>query len=145
MKKSVKVVISILIVLTLVLSLATCKKKEAASSQIELTVLNYFDMSLPNAAAENTRVWEQFEKDNPDIKIIREDLFNEPFHYKTEAYAAAGQVPDVIQVWPSGRSTTLHTQHLLKDLAPFIEGTIWPPNLPRRLWILPLRRQTIWV
>jgi raffinose/stachyose/melibiose transport system substrate-binding protein len=37
-----------------------------------------------------------------------------------EAYAAAGRLPDVAYVWPSGRSTTLHTQRLLKDLAPLI-------------------------
>jgi raffinose/stachyose/melibiose transport system substrate-binding protein len=88
--------------------------------QIELRVLNYLDMTSANSSDEVTRVWEAFEKANPDVKIIREDLFNEPFHNKVEAYAAAGQLPDVIYAWPSGRSTTLHTQRLLKDLGPLI-------------------------
>jgi raffinose/stachyose/melibiose transport system substrate-binding protein len=78
-------------------------------------------MTAASSADELTVVWEAFEKANPDIKIVREDLFNEPFHNKVEAYAAAGQLPDVLYAWPSGRSTTLHTQRLLKDLSPLIQ------------------------
>ena len=52
--------------------------------------------------------------------MIREDLFNEPFHHKTEA-AAAGTLPDIVFMWPGGRSTTLHTKRLVKDLTPFID------------------------
>ena len=57
--------------------------KEEAKGQVTLNVLNYIDMSEPNSANEVRLVWEKFEKENPDIKIVREDLFNEPFHYKT--------------------------------------------------------------
>ncbi len=99
-----------------------CQKKQAASSEkVTIKVLNYLDMTSANSADELTTVWEAFEKANPDIIVEREDLFNDPFHQKTEAYAAAGQVPDVIYCWPSGRSTTLHTKGLLKDLKPLME------------------------
>jgi raffinose/stachyose/melibiose transport system substrate-binding protein len=77
-------------------------------------------LSAPSAAQEITVVWDAFAKANPDIEIIREDLTNEPFHNKTEVYAAANQLPDVLYAWPSGRSTTLHQGKLLKDLGPFI-------------------------
>jgi raffinose/stachyose/melibiose transport system substrate-binding protein len=93
----------------------------AGSGQIGLRVLNYFDMTAANATLEVEQVWKDFEKANPDIKIIREDLYNDPYHNKLEAYAAAGQLPDIIHVWPSGRSTTLHTQKLLKDLGPLVK------------------------
>ena len=115
MKKSV-IAISIMMVLILALGFAGCSKK-GASSQVEVKVLNYFSMANPNSADELNRVWIPFETANPDIKIVREDEFNEPFHFKTESYAAAGQIPDVVYCWPSGRSTTLHTQRLLKDLS----------------------------
>lgn len=92
-----------------------------ASEVIELRVLNYFSLVNPHALEENTVLWDTFEAANPNIKIIREDEYEEPFHHKVEAYAAAGTLPDVLVAWPSGRSTTLHTQHLLKDLAPLIE------------------------
>jgi raffinose/stachyose/melibiose transport system substrate-binding protein len=120
MKHSVKTMISILLVLMLVLTFGACKKEGAAGGVVELRVLNYNDLTSPNAIEGIATIWEAFEKANPDIKIIREDLFNEPFHNKTEAYAVSGQVPDVMFCWPSGRSTTLHTQHLLKDLTPLI-------------------------
>jgi raffinose/stachyose/melibiose transport system substrate-binding protein len=93
----------------------------ASDGQVELTVLNYIDMSEPNSANEIEMVWDKFAEENPDIKVVREDLFNEPFHQKTEAYVASGKVPDVLYMWPSGRSTSLHTTHSVKDLMPFLE------------------------
>lgn len=69
---------------------------EETKEPVTLTVLNYFDLTAPNASREITEVWEEFEKRNPHITVIREDLFNEPFHHKTEAYAAAGNLPDVM-------------------------------------------------
>lgn len=58
---------------------------------------------------------------NKDIALQKEDLFNEPFHEKSAAYAASGKVPDVLFVWPAGRSTPLHEKRLLKDLMPLIQ------------------------
>jgi raffinose/stachyose/melibiose transport system substrate-binding protein len=112
-----------LLVLIPFVALAGCSKKgNGASSGDGLRVLNYLDLTSANSSDEISRVWEAFGRANPDIKVVREDLFNEPFHNKVEAYAAAGQLPDVIYAWPSGRSTTLHTQKLLKDLTPLIQG-----------------------
>ncbi len=93
----------------------------SAAEVIELRVLNYLDMTSPNSSEEAKVVWEAFEKANPNIKLTIQNEFNEPFHQATEAYAAAGNLPDVMYVWPSGRSTTLHTKKLLKDLTPLIQ------------------------
>ena len=91
------------------------------SDKVTLTVLNYIDMSEPNSANEIAKVWDNFAQLHPEIEIVREDLFNEPFHQKTEAYAAQGNLPDVLYAWPSGRSSTLHTEHLLYDLEPLLK------------------------
>jgi len=91
------------------------------SSKTDLRVLYYIDMSEPNSANEIEMIWDKFSEENPDINVIREDLFNEPFHQKTEAYVASGNVPDVVYMWPSGRSTSLQTTHSVKDLMPFLE------------------------
>jgi len=96
-------------------------RRQAADDRIELRVLHYFTMVNPNSLEENQVVWQAFERANPDIRLIREDEYEEPFHHAVEAYAAAGQLPDVLIAWPSGRSTTLHTQRLLKDLGPLIQ------------------------
>ncbi|MCL1795839.1 MAG: extracellular solute-binding protein [Clostridia bacterium] len=92
-----------------------------ADEAVELRVLHYFSLINAGALDENEKVWDAFEEAHPNISIIREDEFNEPFHVTTEAYAAAGTLPDVLFAWPSGRSTTLHTQNLLKDLGPLVE------------------------
>lgn len=93
-----------------------------ADGQITLRVLNYLDASQANSEREIEEIWNEFERRNPDIKLEREDLFNEPFHQKTSAYIAAGQLPDVLYMWPSGRSTELHAKKLVKDLRPFLEA-----------------------
>ena len=93
----------------------------APAEKVELRVLNYIDMSEPNSANEISEVWDKFTAEHPEIEIVREDLFNEPFHQKVEAYAAQGNLPDVVYAWPSGRSSTLHTEGLLYDLRPLLE------------------------
>jgi raffinose/stachyose/melibiose transport system substrate-binding protein len=93
----------------------------SAAGKTAVTVLNYRDLTQANSLTEDTIVWGPFEAANPDIDVVLEDLFNEPFHQKTEAYAAAGQLPDVLYAWPSGRSSTLHQRKLLKDLTPFVK------------------------
>ncbi len=94
---------------------------EAEAGKVQLRVLNYIDMSEPNSANEIAQVWDKFAEEHPEIEIIREDLFNEPFHQKVEAYAAQGQLPDVMYAWPSGRSSTLHTEGLLYDLTDLLK------------------------
>ncbi len=88
---------------------------------VTLKVLEYFDATFPNAARELDEVWKEFERRNPDIRIELETLYLEPFHQKLAAYVASGQLPDVVRMWPGGRSSALHHQRLVKDLAPFVE------------------------
>ncbi|MBL8965604.1 MAG: extracellular solute-binding protein [Spirochaetaceae bacterium] len=98
------------------LLLGGCAQK---SSKVTLKVLNYADATTPGYAVEK-KIWDDFRAANPDINLEYEELFNEPFHQKTEAYAAAGKLPDVLYMWPSGRSSTLYNKKLVKDLTPFL-------------------------
>jgi len=91
-----------------------------AAGKTTVNVLNYADMTVANTAADQKWTWDTFRKNNSDVNLVIEDQFNEPFHQKTEAYAASGNLPDVLYVWPSGRSTSLHRNRLLKDLGPLI-------------------------
>jgi raffinose/stachyose/melibiose transport system substrate-binding protein len=107
------------------LSVIACQKKSGSGSagsadSKTVTVLNYSDLTSPSGAEEARFLWEKFTTENPDITIAKEDLYNEPFHNKVEVYAAANQLPDVLYVWPSGRSTSLHQNKLLKDLTPLV-------------------------
>jgi len=109
----------------IIIALASCSRNSDSQSQgssgrTDIRVLNYFDLTSANSVGEVQIVWQAFDQNNPDVRVIREDLFNEPFHQKTEAYAATRNLPDVLYAWPSGRSSTLHNQQLLKDLTPLI-------------------------
>ena len=111
-------IVGILLMTLLVLAvLAACKGKD---ERIALKVLYYLEATAPNAISDADLWFGTFEKDHPNVRIIRENLFDQPFHDKTRVYAAAGELPDVLYVWPSGRSDYLHDQRLLKDLTPFI-------------------------
>jgi raffinose/stachyose/melibiose transport system substrate-binding protein len=89
--------------------------------EVELRVLNYIDLSGAGATEELDVIWKAFESANPHIKLVRQDEFEESYHNAVEANAAAGTLWDVMYAWPSGRSTTLHRQRLLKDLTPLIQ------------------------
>ncbi|MDR0786155.1 MAG: extracellular solute-binding protein [Treponema sp.] len=90
---------------------------------VMLRVLNYYDLTSGNWFLDaETEVWQKFKADHPNITIEREDLsIYDPFHNKVEAYAASGNLPDVLYAWPSGRSTTLYRNRLLKDLTPLVQ------------------------
>jgi len=100
--------------------MATGRQQGGAAGKTTINVLNYADMTVANTAADQKWTWDTFRNNNPDVNLVIEDQFNEPFHQKTEAYAASGNLPDVLYVWPSGRSTSLHRNRLLKDLGPLI-------------------------
>jgi len=114
-------IVSISLIILIIFSVFTgCKKQAASDGKVTLRVLYYLEATAPNAVADANLWFDTFMKDNPNVTIERENLFDEAFHDKTRAYAAAGNLPDVMYVWPSGRSDYLHDQKLLKDLTPFI-------------------------
>ena len=114
----------VLLVLAMVTSMVFAQggAEAADSGKTTIRVLNYIDMSEPNSANEVEMVWNEFSRLHPEIEVIREDLFNEPFHMKVESYAAQGNLPDVLYCWPDGKSTSLHNEGLIKDLTPFLKA-----------------------
>ena len=117
-------VVSIILTVLIVASVATGCNRGAArgvsGDSRNISVLNYADNTNPNTLATFEWTWGTFRAANPDVTLMIEDLFNEPFHNKTEAYSASGNLPDVLYVWPSGRSTSLHQNRQLKDLGPLV-------------------------
>ena len=122
MLSKLRIVSIFLVLLVIGTSVIGCRRDRETDGRIRLTVLDYTDNTLANAAADRRWIFfDTFAVENPDVALVKEDLFNEPFHNKTEAYAASGNMPDVLYVWPSGRSTSLHANRLLKDLGPLID------------------------
>ena len=92
-----------------------------AEEEVELRVLYYVDLTAPNLELGYKMRFDDFLEAYPNIKIVREDLFADAYHEKLEAYAAQGNLPDLLYAWPSGRSTTLRTNGMLQDLTELIE------------------------
>jgi len=86
-----------------------------AQEKVTLNVLNY-QQADQAGYQEDVAIWKKFQADNPDIILNMEVLFNEPYHQKLQAYAAAGTLPDVFYVWPGARSAVIHEKKLAKDL-----------------------------
>jgi raffinose/stachyose/melibiose transport system substrate-binding protein len=88
------------------------------------TTLNfYYYIDATQAGYEEDQAfWQQFKDDNPDIDLQMEMLFSQAYHEKLLAYIAAGQLPDVMYMWPTSRdsSAPLHSKKLVKDLAPLL-------------------------
>jgi raffinose/stachyose/melibiose transport system substrate-binding protein len=99
----------------IVLAMAALALSAFAQEKVTLKVLNY-QQADQAGYQEDVKIWEDFQKANPDIKLEMEVLFNDPYHQKLQAYAAAGTLPDVFYVWPGARSAVIHEKKLAKDL-----------------------------
>jgi len=91
------------------------------AQQVTLNVLYYADATQAGYS-EDVAIRQKFQDDNPDINMVYEELFNEPYHDKLSAYIAAGQMPDILYLWPSMRSSSalVHQKKLVKDLTPLL-------------------------
>jgi raffinose/stachyose/melibiose transport system substrate-binding protein len=89
----------------------------SAADKTTLKVLYYADASQAGYA-EDVGAFDKFKAANPDIDLQMEVLFSQAYHQKLSAYIAAGQMPDVVYLWPGARdsSATVHQQKLVKDL-----------------------------
>jgi raffinose/stachyose/melibiose transport system substrate-binding protein len=123
--------------LALVLVLAMLVPMTAMAQATPLRFMYYIDASQAGYA-EDQAIWQKFKDDNTDIDLQMEILFNNPFHEKLGAYIAAGNIPDVIYMWPSEKASSaiLHKMKLMKDLTPllgkqFLSGFVAPAVNPR--------------
>lgn len=113
-------------------------------NKVHISVLHYQDITSPEAKVED-EIFEEFAKENPDIELEFEKLFGEAYHQKVRALAAAGDLPDVIYMWPGGRSAELTKNELVQDLYPFLGKdkkkyveTAVAPQMDGKLFELPI-------
>jgi len=116
-KRMIVELILIALAVTSVMAQSGRQGNSGTAGKTTISVLNYADMML---VTDQKWIWDTFRQRNPDVNLVIEDQFNERFHQKTEAYAASGNLPDVLYVWPSGWSRSLHRNKQLKDLGPLI-------------------------
>ncbi len=72
------------------------------SKQVTLNIMGYGDNS--NAEGQTfKRICEEFEAENPDVKINYEMLYDEAYHQKAVSRLAAGDVPDIAYMGADAR------------------------------------------
>src|SRR4030066_2393313 len=98
---------------------AAVEEEVELGPEVELIVLNYLDITSPEAAAWDETV-EKFQAKYPNITLTIENSFDEAYHQKLAALAAAGDLPDVMYLWPGGRSAEIYKNELTEDLYPFL-------------------------
>jgi len=99
-----------------------------AQAKTPLKFMYYIDATQAGYA-EDMAYWDKFKAANPDIDLQMEILFSQAYHQKLGAYIAAGQVPDVVYMWPTSRdsSALLHDQKLVKDLKAVLPADFLKP------------------
>ena len=97
-------------------------------------MLAYQDLSDPVTAPNFKILLNTFNASNPNIKLNIEYNFDEAYHNKLQAMLVAGQLPDVLFLWPGKRTGSVTESGQIKDLKPRLKGT--KRNLPRWLWRL---------
>jgi len=134
----------------LLLCVLACSLVVFASCAGAVTIkwLHYYDITAPGAEVE-LEIIQNFAKLNPDIKLEIETLYDEAYHQKLAALAAAGQLPDVMYLWPAERTGKITRSGLIADLYPFLGDDIdkfvpaaVAPQLLGRLHELPTKSGT---
>lgn len=83
--------------------------------QVELTFWNIWNEASPQNEASKAAV-ERFMEENPDIKIVQENIAHDQFKVKVKTQAAGRQLPDLVQVWPGAELTPLVEGELIRPI-----------------------------
>jgi len=120
----------------------------SCAGAVTIKWLHYYDITAPGAEVE-LEIIQNFAKLNPDIKLEIETLYDQAYHQKLAALAAAGQLPDVMYLWPAERTGKITRSGLIADLYPFLGDDIdkfvpaaVAPQLLGRLHELPTKSGT---
>jgi raffinose/stachyose/melibiose transport system substrate-binding protein len=104
--------------LALILGLAALIVTGAVAADKTVVKFYYYIDATQAGYAEDMAMWDKFRADNPTIDLQMEINASQPYHQKLQAYISAGQVPDVVYMWPTSRDSSkqLQDQKLVKDL-----------------------------
>lgn len=113
--------VAVALVLTAGLVFAGGQAEESDDGAITLEVLHYLDLADDSSTENFEEVREAFEEAHPDINLEFNYLFDEAYHNRLQASAVAGQLPDVMFLWPGKRTGDVTGEGLAKDLSPWID------------------------
>jgi len=117
MKKVIVILIGLLFVTGAVFATGTDEPAEG----ITLEAYHYRDLTNDSVTTNWEELMAGWEAANPDITLEFDYGFNEPYHDKLQAMAVAGQLPDVMFLWPGKRTGYVTGSGLIKDISPWVD------------------------
>ncbi len=118
-KRFLVVVVAVLFATVLVV--AGCSRGQADDGKITVRVFHYLDLADNTSTDNFNEVRRAFEAANPNINLEFDYLFDEAYHNRLQAMAVAGQLPDVMFLWPDMRTGDVTGAGLVKDLSPWVD------------------------
>lgn len=115
MKKGLMVVLSLFM-------LASVVQIAAAQDKITLYLFDYLDLTDAVSTETREKIVAEYKAAHPNVELEIEYLFDEAYHNKLQAMTVAGQLPDVIFLWPGKRTGAVTSSGLIKDLRPWLKG-----------------------
>ncbi|WP_078382822.1 extracellular solute-binding protein [Sutcliffiella halmapala] len=92
--------------LVLVLALSGCSSSEESNSDGDKSTVKFMHLWPAGSSKQHNLIVqdiiEEFEKDNPNVKIETEILSNEQYKEKLKVLAASNELPDVGMTWAAG-------------------------------------------
>ncbi|GAK60544.1 extracellular solute-binding protein family 1 [Candidatus Vecturithrix granuli] len=117
-----KKVKNVLLVILSVVFVASMLQTVFAADKVKLKMYAYQDLADPVTRANWEQMLEAFGKEYPDIELEIEYGVDEAYHTKLQTMVMAGQIPDVVRLWPGKRTVYITSQGVIKDLRPLIKG-----------------------
>ena len=120
-------------------------REQAPAGGVTLEVMHYLDLADNTSTTNFNEVVDAFRAANPGIRLNFDYLFDEAYHNKLQAVAVAGQLPDVLFLWPGKRTGDVTGAGLVQDLRPWIEpvrdqfapAALTPQGPNGEIWELP--------
>jgi raffinose/stachyose/melibiose transport system substrate-binding protein len=121
------------------------QSEPADDGVITLQVQHYLDLADTVSANNFETLVEAFHAANPDIRLEFDYLFNEPYHNKLQSSTMAGQLADVVFLWPGKRTGDVTGSGAIKDLSPWVDqvrdefapAALSPQGPNGEIWELP--------
>ncbi len=121
MKKAFLILAALLLVAAAAFAVGE-QESAAAGGKITLTMYDYNERTNPVEGPNRDYVIKAFLSANPDVDLRIEWGFTEPYHVKFRTMVAAGQIPDLMFLWPDKRTAYITATGKVKDLRPFLSG-----------------------
>lgn len=142
MKKIIMILVALMLLTGAAFARGGAEPEEEGTT---LQAYHYLDLTNEVTTANWDELIAGWEVAHPDVTLEFEYGFNEPYHDKLQSMAVAGQLPDVMFLWPGKRTGYVTGSGLIKDISPWVDevadefapAAVAPQGPNGEMWELP--------